>query len=512
MSVSQRVIKNSAYLYAKTAITALVVLYSTRLVLQSLGQTDFGIFNIVGGVISMLGFLNAAMAVTIQRFLNYAQGQQDMERQCVIFNIGVIFHIVIAIIVALTMVGMGMLLFNGVLNIPAERIPAAKIVYGCLICSTFFTILTVPYDACLNAHENMLYFSIVGIIEALLKLGAAYIVVYTSHDKLIIYGLLMAIIPIISMVMMRVYCYRNYMECHFQPRRYYDKSLARSMFSFVGWNLLGVSSNYIGNYGNMIVMNHFFGAVLNTVMGIANQIQSQLMVFSSGMFKALNPVIAKEAGAGREERMISISLKGCRFSTYLLAFMAVPILLETPMILDFWLKEYPEWTVLFVRLQLIRALMEQFTAALNKSLEAIGKIMLYNIITSVCYISPIFILYVLYSIGHAPYCHYIVALIVMVIIPSIIKLWLCNKYCGLSIGRYAKTEFVPLLFTVICPIAAGAIPTCLLAPSLMRLLAGTCTSEIVLASLIWLYMTQTEKQVIAMSLKKLWSGIKDIFD
>lgn len=505
MSVHQRVIKNSAYLYAKTAVTILVALYSTRLVLQSLGQTDFGIFNIVGGVISMLGFLNAAMAVTIQRFLNYAQGQQNQEQQCAIFNIGVIFHIVIAVIVVLIMVVMGILLFDGILNIPAERMSAAKVVYGCLICSTFFTILTVPYDACLNAHENMLYFSVVGIIEALLKLGAAYIVVYTSHDKLIIYGLLMAIIPIISMVMMRVYCYRNYMECHLQPRRYYDKVTARSMFSFVGWNLLGTTSVYIGNYGNMIVMNHFFGAVLNTVMGIANQIQSQLMVFSSGMFKALNPVIAKEAGSGHGERMMSISLKGCRFSTYLLALMSVPVLLETPMILDFWLKDYPEWTILFVRLQIVRALMEQLTVALNKSLEAIGMIKNYNIITSVCYIMPIFILYMLYSSGCAPYWHYIVAITLMVIVPSVVKLWLCRKYCHLSVRVYISSVLKPLMIAILGAVVTGALPTCFLAPSFARFTASVLVSETVLMILSLWYMTPVERQMIY----KIISMIRD---
>lgn len=496
MSTSNRIIKNTMYLYTKTLLTSLVVLYTTRLILQSLGETDFGIFNIVGGVISMLGFLNTAMAVTIQRFLNFEQGKSNFEQQKVIFNVGVIFHIGIAILMAVVLLILGVFLFDGILNIPVERIPAAKVIYGCLIFSTFFTVLTVPYDACLNAHEDMLYFSIVGIIEALLKLGIAFIVVYTTSDKLILYGVLMAFVPVLSMMLMRIYCHKKYPECRFSPRKYFDRKTAKSMFSFVGWSMMGTTSNYIGNYGNMIVMNHFFGAVLNAVMGIANQIQGQLMVFSTGMLKALNPVIAKEAGSGNNERMLTFSTEGCKFSTFLLAFLAVPIFVETPFVLDFWLGDYPEWTVLFVRLQLLRALLEQLTVSMNKSLEAIGKIKTFNLFTFIFNLLPIPILYVLYAAGFEPYWHYCISISLMVICPSVAKLSLCKKYCNLNLKGFIGKMLIPVLSSITIVILIGLFLNSVMESSASRFFVSLFISEILLILFVILCMSKSERSMI----------------
>jgi len=450
MNVGGRVAKNSMYLYIKTGVTVLIVLYTTRLILRSLGEVDFGIFNIVGGVISMLGFLNSTMAVTIQRFLNYEQGKGNISKQKTIFNVGVFIHIIIAIVMGVVMIVMGIFLFNGIINIPLERVFAAQVTYGALVVSTIVTILTVPYDACLNAHENFLYYSVVGIIEAVLRFIAAICVVYCNKDKLILYAMLMAIIPILSMAMMRIYCRLNYAECRIALRKYYDKLVARELFSFAGWTLLGASSNYVGNYGNMIVMNHYFGAVLNTVMGIANQVQGQLMVLATGMLRALNPVIAKEAGAGNTTKMMQMTMKSCSYAYFLLSIFAIPMLVETEYLLDCWLEDYPYMTILFVRLQLIRALLEQLTSTLGKALEAKGKIRTYNIISFAFNLLPIPILCLLYYTGSPPYYHYVVAIPFMVVFPTLAKLILCHKFCGLEYRAYWGSVLLPSVLPSIC--------------------------------------------------------------
>ena len=240
MSTAKRVIKNTGFLYAKMGITMFISLYTTRLILNSLGASDFGVFNVVGGAIAMLGFLNAAMASATQRFMSYTEGEGNKEKQKQIFNISFVLHLMIGLFLGLILMIAGYFFFNGILNIEPERIFAAKVVYGSLIVSTMFTVMSVPYDAVLNARENMLYYSIVGIIESLLKLGVALVIVYYAGDKLILYGILMAIIPIVIMFIMRIYCHFNYEECTLSFRKYWDKSLMKEMTHFAGWNFFQI--------------------------------------------------------------------------------------------------------------------------------------------------------------------------------------------------------------------------------------------------------------------------------
>lgn len=419
-----------------------VMLYVTRVVLRTLGAEDFGIYDVIGGAIAMLGFVNISMASTVQRFLNNAQGKNDEVRQRQVFNIGVAFHLIIAIVMVCILVIMSFFLFNGILNISQNRIDAAKVVYLCLIISTFFTIITVPYDASINAHEDMLTYSIIGIVDVFLKLGVALAIVYTTMDKLILYGILMMFVPIATYVMMGIWCHRNYSECVISIRNYSSKIVAKEMMSYAGWNFIGTSSSIVGNYGNSIVLNHFFGTVLNAVAGIANQFQGMLSVLSAGLMRAINPVIYK-MGEVDKEQMINYSYKGCKYSFILLAIFAIPVIIETPVVLKLWLGNFPEWTVIFVRLQLLRCLLEQLTSSFDKSLGAVGKIKELNIYTFVFNLCPIVFLSIAYSLGCPPYWHFIMAIFFMVVIVGLIKIYFCKVYCGLVLQKYAIQVIYP---------------------------------------------------------------------
>lgn len=322
----------------------------------------------------MLGFLDAAMAGATQRFMSIAEGEGKPEKKKAIFNISIILHLAIAIVLGLVLLIIGYFFFNGILNIPDDRVYAAKVVYGSMIVSTMLTVMTVPYEAVLNSHENMLYYAIVGVIESFLKLAVAFIVVYALQDKLIVYGVLMAVISLLVMAIMRIYCHRRYEECIIAPRRYWDRSLMRQMTGFAGWNLLNNASRMISQYGLGIVLNNFFGAILNAAQGIANQISGQLMAFSNTMIKAVSPMIAKSEGAGEREKMLNASLLSAKYGYLLFAIFAVPFLLETPYIMEIWLEEVPDWAVLFVRLQLILLLVEQLTLMVGRSVEVQGDI------------------------------------------------------------------------------------------------------------------------------------------
>jgi len=301
MSTSTRIIKNTGFLYAKMAITVFISLYSTRLILNALGASDYGIFNVVGGAIAMLGFLNASMAVATQRFMSYSEGEGDIEHIKQIFNNSLILHVIIALIVGIILISLKPILFDYLLNIESAKIDAAKWIYYFMIVSTIFTIVTVPYDATMNAHENMLYYSIIGIIQSLLNLGCAIIITRVTNDKLIWYGGLMALISMFVLLIMIVYCKRKYNECLFKPIRYYDKSTMKEITSFAGWNFIGGAASIISGYGIGLVLNVFYGTIANAAQGIANQISGQLGALGSNIKKAFNPVITKSEGAGERE-------------------------------------------------------------------------------------------------------------------------------------------------------------------------------------------------------------------
>ena len=293
-------------------ITMFISLYITRLILNSLGASDFGIFNIVGGAISMLAFLNGSMAAATQRFMSYAEGENNIEKKSLIFNSSVVLHFLIAIVVGLILEVGALFLFDGILNIPQDRINPAKIIYHCAVLSTIFTILTVPYDAVVNAHENMLYYALVGIFEALLKLGTAFIVVYTLNDKLIVYGIFTAVTALIVQVTMRIYCIHNYEECHLSLRNKVDVEILKEMAVFAGWNALSSILGVLSQYGMSVVLNHFFGTIVNAAQGVANQISGQLGALSSNAMKAVNPVIVKSAGAHNGDMLYRSTILGSK--------------------------------------------------------------------------------------------------------------------------------------------------------------------------------------------------------
>ena len=233
--------------------------------------------------------------------MSYAEGEGNLLKKKKVFNVSIVLHAGVALATGIILLIAMYPFFHGVLNIPSERVFAAKIIYLCTLLSTLLTIVNVPYDAIMNAHENMLYYSLVGIFESLLKLLVAFACVYTSSDKLILYGILMALIPFITLSIMKIYCHRKYEECVFGLHRYWDVSLVKQITSFFSWNFLTAISSLASFYGTSLVLNHFFGTVLNAAQGIANQVNGQLSNFSLNLMKAANPLIVISAGyAGSE--------------------------------------------------------------------------------------------------------------------------------------------------------------------------------------------------------------------
>lgn len=427
----------------------LIALYSTRLVLGGLGNVDFGIYGTVGGAIAMLESLNLAMAQATQRFMNYAEGEGSNHKLIGIFNNTVLLHIIIGLTIVLFMVILFVPLFNGGFSIPEERVEAAKYIYIFLVVSTFFTITTVPYDAIINAHEDFLYYSVVGIIIALLKLVAAIVVVNYMRDRLILYGFLMASIAIINMIIMRIYCKKKYTECVFKPTKYGNRTIMKELGVFAGWNFVGAFSNMAGNHGSTILMNHYFGPIFITAKSIGDQICSQVAVLTNNMTKALNPVIVKSEGSGNRSSMLNLTYLSCRFSYLLYLLLAIPFLFNTEYLLQIWLKDVPEWAVLFCQLQVIRTLLEQLFSPIRTSLMAQGSVKQINLFDLVLSISTFGILLVLYGFGMSAQWHYYISILLLVIISGLYKLYMCVRKCNMSYIDYSKMVMAPSFLTTI---------------------------------------------------------------
>lgn len=467
---SSRIIKNTGYLYLKMGVTMFITLYSTRILLGALGTVDFGIFNVVGGLIAMLGFINNSMAVATQRFMSFAEGENNMHKKKSIFNISIILHFFLAIIAGLILLFLTTFFFDCVFNIPNERVYAGKIVFFSLIISTVFSMMSIPYEAVINAHEDMGYYAIVGIFESILKLLIAFAICWTSYDKLILYGVLMTLLPICSLTIMRIFCHHRYKECIISPLQYWDKNILREMASFAGWNFIGISGAMIGSYGRGIILNHFFGAVLNAAYGIAIQINGQILSFTNNMLKALNPVIAKSEGCGETEQMIKISLKGCKFSYYILAFFAIPLIIEMPMILSLWLENVPLWTVTFGRLTLINSLVEQMTIALGTSLLAIGNIKQFNIMITVLNITFLTFCGLLFILGFSPIVMYVLNIIFSGVLASCFRIYYLSKYSDMKYSLFVKNVLVPVVAVSVISCVGGMISHYLIKNSYYRII------------------------------------------
>lgn len=451
MSDSKRIVKNTIYLYVKTIVSLLVGVFTTRFLLEGLGESDFGLYNVVGGAIAMLGFLSASLSSATQRFLNIAEGEGNKTKIRLYFNNSIIIHWALAGAMIFVFIIAGIFFFNGILNIPDGKYYDALIVYGCLLVSTVFSITIVPYEAEINAHENMLFFSIVGIIDVVLKFSIALAVLFFNSDKLIFYAVLMAAESFLIRYLCQIYCQRRYEECRsLNLRESFDRETIRQMTSFAGWNMVNIATGMISLFGMNIVVNHYFGTNVNAAMGIATQLSGILMGLSANMIKAVTPVIMKSKGNNQHERMLEYSYISCKFSYIIFSIFCIPVVFTIHPILKLWLKEVPQWTDVFCIVLIIATLIDQLTVVLYQSIMAGGDIKLYNIFRSIANILPILVSILIFQYSKLPpYWALINWGIYKCIIGGIVNLYFSNKSLSLSLLRFVKSVLSPSILSTV---------------------------------------------------------------
>lgn len=386
---SVKVLSNTLSLYGKMIITTLVSLYLTRVVLAYLGTNDFGLYNLIGGVIALLSFLNSAMMVSVQRYLSVAIGENDIQKVHTVFSTSIYIHIFLTVFLVVLIELCSLFLFEGFLNIEPSKIPAAKIVYHLMAISTGLTILGVPYNAMINAKEDLWLFALIESICAVLKVGIIFIFQHAKTDALITYTLWILVITALNFLLKYLWCKIKYIECKKVFAKKCNLPLLKELLGFSGWNAFGTLAMVGRNQGVAFVLNIFWGTAVNAVYGIANQVNSQLIYFSTMMTTSVTPQIMKSYGEGNHVRMLSLSIFTCKLSFYLSAVFALPLLLELPFVLEVWLKEVPENTEIFCTLILYMFLIMQLYPGIGRAIQSSGKIRAYQVYTSIVLLLPV---------------------------------------------------------------------------------------------------------------------------
>lgn len=432
MKQDKSIFVNTFTLYAKIIISGVVTLLSTRVALQLLGVDDFGLYNLVAGIIAMLSFLNGALLVSTQRFLSVAMGEgQNKIALQKIFNSSLFIHLVFASLLLLLLVALKPFLFSSVLNINQDSVIVAKKVYDIMILSSFVTILTVPYNAAINAHEEMWMFAIIESVVALLKLGAAYALYITPYNLLLTYSVLMFFAILVGGICKYFWCRIRYEEIRILIKEMYNVQLIKQQIGFVGWNTLGSIAVLGRNQGIAVVLNMFFGTLLNAAYGVANQLNVLVSTFAATITTVFSPIIMKYKGQGDRKQMLYMASLSSRISFLLSSIMALPILLELDNILNVWLTEVPDYTLQITRGTIITFVIMQIYPGITRAIYAEGVIKWYQIVISVTILTIIPIGYFSFKLGASPVC-IIYCMVIAQILVLVETLYFAYKLIGLD--------------------------------------------------------------------------------
>lgn len=392
-SNNKRIAKNAIFLYMRMFISMAISFFTSRIVLQALGVSDFGIYNLVGGVVVLMGMINGALTGATSRFLTFGLGLNDEKTLKDTFSTAFITHAVFSLIFLILAETIGLWVVNTQLVIPADRLFAANWAYQSAIISTALGITQVPYTSAITAHERFGVFAAIDIINSILKLGIAFAVLYSSYDHLIEYSLLYMAVAISIMLFYRIYCTQNFSECHISKK--FSLALFKKMISFTGWNLCGNLSLTISQQGTNIIFNLFFGTVINAALGIANQVMVACYSFTNNISVAFNPQIIKEWSKNNLQRVNELITIGARFSSIVTLLFTVPIICNIHFLLGIWLDEVPNGTEAICQITLISNFFNSFTPMAYTAISASGEIKKVNIICSVIFILRLPIAYII---------------------------------------------------------------------------------------------------------------------
>lgn len=478
-----------------------VNLYTVRVVLETLGAVDYGLFNVVGGIVTMFSFLSGTMASASQRFFAFELGRGNYEQLKKTFSMTMTIYLLIGVIILVLAETVGLWFLNTQMTIPPDRMEAARWVYQFSILSFMMTMFTIPYNASIIAHERMNIYAWVSVLEGVLKLVIVYVLLVFSFDKLKLYAVLMFVVTTLITFVYRTYCKRKYDECKYAF--YLDKGLFKEIVSYSGWNLFGAMAGIFNYQGVSIILNVFFGPVVNAAQAIAVQVRNAINQFVQNFMTAARPQITKYYAAGEREQMLKLVFQSSKFSFLLLFILTMPVLLETNFIFEIWLKKVPEYVVLFTRLIIIAALIDSLSYPLMAAAQATGEVKKYQSTVGGVMLLNLPFSYLFLKLGFQPEIVFQLA-ILNSIVCLFLRLRLLHTMVDLPVGSYLFKVVLPLLMVVI---AAYLIPLFLfwkMDESVLRFFVVAFVGLLVSGLAIYgIGLNQTEKQLVMQAIKNI---------
>lgn len=410
ISNTKRIARNTLLLYFRQILIMAVSLYTVRVVLNVLGAEDYGIYNVVAGVVTMFGFLSGAMATASQRYFSFDLGKGDTENLKKTFSVTLTIYALLALLIVILAETVGLWFVYNKLVIPLERLTAAKWIYQAAVASFLFTLITTPYMSAIIAHENMDVYAYVSIVEVVLKLGIVFLLQVLPFDKLIVYGFLLLAVAVINTSLYRLYCVKKYTECRF--RFLWDKKLFIEIFSYTGWNTFGAAVGVFKFQLVNILLNQYFSPVLIAARGIASQVNSAVSSFAINFSNAVRPQIIKLYAAEQKKEMLTFMFTSARYTFFLMFLLAVPLCFEMNSVLGLWLKNVPENTVIFTQLLLIDVMIDSISYNLGIGIQATGRIKWYQIIIGGLLMLNLPVSWILLALGFVPTSVFIVGIVI----------------------------------------------------------------------------------------------------
>lgn len=477
-------------------------LFTSRIVLKTLGVNDYGTYNVVGGVVGMFAIVSSSLSTSISRFITFELGKNDKVRLNKIFSTAINVQLLMGALIVVLMEGIGLWFLYTQMSIPEGRMGAAQWVFQLSIVSFVLGLLMVPYNASIIAHEDMGVFAYMTLLDAVLKLLIAYSLYVSPFDKLITYAVLLFGVSLLMRSIYATYCKRHYEECTYHFVK--DKRLLKEMTSFAGWNFLGNGSWILNNQGVNMLINVYFGVALNAARGIAGQVDSIVQSFVKSFMTAVNPQITKSYAAGDLAYMHKLVFAGAKYSAFLMMFFLIPICLETNLILKLWLDVVPEYAPIFVRWTLLSSLCVVLGNTLITSVFATGKLRNYELVMGLMALSNFPLVWIAFQLGASPVVAYVVYFCIYFMM-IFVRLYMASRLIQMSARKYVKEVFVKVLLVGVFSMLIPLMITCYQEDSILRMLEVFFASVACSVLSILLFgMKPDEKDMVFGYVRSLW--------
>ena len=498
---NKRVAKNTLYLYIRMIFTMCVSLYTSRVILNALGVEDYGVYNVVGGIVGLFTILSGSLSAAVSRYLTFELGQGNIVRLKKIFCTSVNVQLLIGLLIIVLVETVGWWFLNYQMDIPKTRLFAANVVLQ-ISCMTFFiNLLSIPYNAAIIAHEKMSAFAYIGICEALLKLLVAFLILWNPIDKLIYYAMLMAFISILIRLLYGSYCKYHFEECTYNL--VWDKKLLRQMCGFAGWNFFGNAAYILNTQGVNMLINIFFGVTFNAAQGIASQAQAAILQFVNNFTTALNPQITKSYAKGDKDYLFSLICKGAKYTFFLLLIITLPFFVETEYILHLWLGTVPDYASVFLRLMLLSSYMTIIGNTALTAINATGKVKNYQLSVTLigCTVFPLTWLFY-YCGGDVTLTYYIYIFIYFLLI--FVRLHFLKQLLNFPIKHFVQGILLRLLFVFLPAYYLSSIPSMYYSPTLNRcIISLVCCLIASTISILFFGLDSSERKFIFTKVKQI---------